>query len=177
MPENELQRLAALLRLRLLDSTPDESLNALTRCMARGVRAPVAMISLIDADRQWFMCRIGLEARETPRSISFCGHAICQDEPLVVPDAANDPRFADNPLVTGPSSVHAYLGAPLVVRGAAIGTLCAIDTTARPWSDADVAFAKDLAAGVTAILDNRDLRVELGESFSSLARLCGPRAA
>ena len=106
-PANELQRLAALLRLRLLDCVPDSNFEAITQCVALATGAPIALISLVDAERQWFMCRVGLDARETPRDISFCGHAIMADKPLIVPDAHRDARFADNPLVTGEPKIWA----------------------------------------------------------------------
>ncbi|MBL8538203.1 MAG: GAF domain-containing protein [Hyphomonadaceae bacterium] len=175
-PANELQRLAALLRLKLLDSTPEASFDALTRCLARGLSAPVALISLVDEKRQWFMCRVGLEARETPRDVSFCGHAICGTEPLVVPDALSDPRFFDNPLVVGPSNVRAYLGAPLITReGLVLGTLCAIDTKPHAWTPEDIAFARDLAIAAACLVDARAFKSELGESFEAMASLCRPR--
>lgn len=175
-PANELQRLTALVRLGLLDSTPDAALDAVTRCLARGAEAPVALISLVDAERQWFLCRVGLEARETPRNISFCGHAICGTEPLVVPNALLDERFADNPLVTGPSRVRAYLGMPLITRdGYALGSLCAIDTEPREWRAPHLATARDLAEAVMALIDLRSFKTELGDSFEALAGLCRPR--
>ena len=175
-PADELQRIEALLRLKLLDATPEESFDALTRCLAHGARAPVALISLVDERRQWFMCRVGLEARETPRDVSFCGHTICGTQPLVVPDALDDERFADNPLVTGPSHVRAYLGVPLVTReGHAIGTLCALDTAARTWRGEEIAFASDLATALMSLLEARCFKLELGNSFAALADLCQPQ--
>lgn len=176
-PLNELQRLAVLLRLKLLDSTPEPAFDALTRCLARATSAPIALISLVGEERQWFMCRVGLEAAETPREISFCGHAICGTEPLVVANALLDPRFADNPLVLGEPHVRAYLGVPLVTsEGQALGTLCAIDTTPRIWKSHEIAIAKDLAQSVMALIEARAFKTELGDSFAALAGLCRPSA-
>ncbi len=175
-PANELQRLTELLRLRLLDRVPDDAFNAVTRCLALGLHTPTALISLVDADRQWFMCRVGLDAAETPRAVSFCGHAICAPEPFVIPDALLDERFADNPLVLGPPHVRAYLGIPLTSNGHALGTLCAIDIKPRPWSNAEICLARDLAMITMALLDARTLKTELGDSFTTLANLFQQRA-
>lgn len=164
------------MRLKLLDATPDECFNALTRCLAHGTGAPVALISLVDEKRQWFLSRVGLEARETPRDISFCGHAICATEPLVVANALADSRFADNPLVTGPSHIRGYLGVPLITReGYALGTLCAIDTAPRAWRAEDIAFTKDLATAAIGLLEGRSFKMDLGASFATLADICQPR--
>ncbi len=175
-PANELERLAALVRLKLLDSVPEASFDALTRCLAWSLHVPVALISLVDANRQWFMCRVGLDATETPREVSFCGHAICGTEPLVIANALEDERFADNPLVLGPSHIRAYLGVPLITSaGHALGTLCAIDTASHSWSTGDIRQASDLALVAIALIEARAFRSELGDSFSALAGLCGPR--
>lgn len=175
-PENELQRLAALLRLRLLDAVPDQSFEAITRCVSAGTGAPTALISLVDADRQWFMCRVGLDAPETPREVSFCGHAIMAEKPFVVPDALRDPRFADNPLVTGAPFVRAYLGIPLITReGHALGTLCAIDSQPKYWTPNMTASVADLAKVTVALIEARALKMELGDLFASCAALCRPR--
>lgn len=100
-PENEAERLSVLNSLNVLDSNSVEKLDRITRLAAKYFGVTIALVSLIDRDRQWFLSRYGLDARETPRNISFCGHAILQRETLVVPDTAKDPRFFDNPLVVG----------------------------------------------------------------------------
>lgn len=177
-PANELQRLSALLRLKLLDSSPDAAFDAMTRCLARATGAPVALISLVDAERQWFMCRIGIDTKETPRAVSFCGHAICETEPFVVNDALKDERFFDNPLVTGSPHVRAYLGAPiLTAESLALGSFCAIDTAPRVWSANDIAIARDLSQAVAALIEARSIKTELGESFEALAGLFRPKVA
>ncbi len=129
----EQARLADLEALQVLDTPPQEQFDALTRIAATLFDAPVALISLIDADRQWFKSRIGVDAAQTPRELAFCSHAIEQPgEVMVVHDATQDARFAQNPLVTQAPRIRFYAGAPLVTSwGHAIGTICVIDTVPR----------------------------------------------
>lgn len=132
-PAQEVERIAVLRSLQVLDTPRDpvfDSAAALARSIAG---TPIALISLIDAERQWFKACIGLDVAQTPRDIAFCAHAILGDEVLWVEDAAKDPRFAANPLVTGPPHISFYAGAPLIVRGHAIGTLCVISPDPRPF--------------------------------------------
>lgn len=162
VPPDEPKRLAALLRLKLLNSTPDQCFEAITRAVATALNVPVALISLVDAERQWFMCRVGLDARETPRAVSFCGYAILEAEPMIVPDALQDPRFANNPLVLGPPHVRAYLGAPLVTGdNDALGTLCAIDHKPKAWTPSEVSIVSDLARVAVALIQARAEKLEL----------------
>ena len=100
-PANEPDRLQALRQLLILDTPPEERFDRLTAFAAQEFDVPTALLSLIDDDRQWFKSRVGVDSCETPRSISFCGHAILQDDIMVVPDVSQDERFIDNPLVTG----------------------------------------------------------------------------
>lgn len=132
-PITEGWRLRRLVDLGVLDTPPDPALDEITRQAASLYGAPIALVSLVDARRQWFKSRHGLDAPETPRSVSFCGHAILQPgEPLVVLDSRLDARFAGNPLVTGAPHVIFYAGMPLVTSdGHAIGTLCVIDDKPR----------------------------------------------
>ena len=124
-PPNESHRLSALNELALLDTLPEERFDRLTRLAARTLDAPIALVSLIDKDRQWFKSRQGLGATETGRDISFCGHAILSEETLVIENALNDERFHDNPLVTGDPNIRFYAGAPLHdPQGHRVGTLC-----------------------------------------------------
>ena len=135
LPPDEDRRHAALSALHVLDSKSDPELDALVERAARLLDAPIALVSLVDADRQWFLSRYGLDASETPRDVSFCGHAILRDGALVVPDATRDERFHDNPLVTGGPRVVSYAGAPLtLLDGSAVGTLCVIDHGPRQHS-------------------------------------------
>ena len=132
MPADEDERLAALRELLLLEMPPEERFDRLARFAAEQLDTPIALLTLVDGQRQWFKSRMGLEATETPREISFCGHAILKNELFVVEDASRDPRFADNPLVTGDPHIRFYAGAPLSAPGGhRIGTLCVIDTVPR----------------------------------------------
>jgi GAF domain-containing protein len=140
LPHNEKQRLAALRNLRILDTPPEERFDRIAAFAAQGFGVPMALDSMVDRDRQWFKSNFGLEARETPRDISFCGHAVTLSAPLVVPDALEDPRFADNPLVTGAPYVRFYAGAGLrLPYGEVVGTLCVMDSRPRVFDRLDVA--------------------------------------
>ena len=124
LPPDETERLRVLHRLAILDTAPEEAFDRITRVLAHMLCVPIALVSLIDEHRQWFKSRVGLEACETPRGIAFCAHALLESDMLVVEDARNDPRFFDNPLVTGPLSIVFYAGVPLrSAEGHAIGTL------------------------------------------------------
>lgn len=131
-PVNERARVAALHQLRVLDTAPDPELDDLTRLVSFICRTPMAVISLVDADRQWFKSRVGVEEQETPRAISFCQHALLEKRMLVVEDAAQDPRFHDSPLVIDGPRIRFYAGAPLLDDdGNALGTLCTMDRVPR----------------------------------------------
>ena len=151
IPADEDERLAALRELLLLDTPPEERFDRLARFAAEQLDTPIALLTLVDGQRQWFKSRMGLEATETPREISFCGHAILKNELFVVEDASRDPRFADNPLVTGEPHIQFYAGAPLKLPGGQnVGTLCLIDNKPRTLDDIDLAILGSL----------RDLAVE-----------------
>ncbi|WLA09979.1 sensor domain-containing phosphodiesterase [Xanthomonas translucens] len=137
LPPDESKRLATLRQLCLLDTPPDRVFDLITQLASRTLRAPIALVSLVDEQRQWFKSRVGLDAAQTPRSQAFCAHAIHSPELLVVTDARQDPRFRDNPLVTGPPFIRFYAGAPLMLAdGTGLGTLCVIDTEPRSEFDA-----------------------------------------
>ena len=145
-PIDETQRLRALTTLCILDTLPEERFDRIARLACRALSVPIALVSLVDRDRQWFKSRQGLEACETSRHVSFCGHAILQEGPLVVPDALRDARFHDNPLVAGNPHIRFYAGQP--IHGpdrSRVGTLCVIDREPREFSDEDVAVLVDLA--------------------------------
>ncbi|WP_148610857.1 GGDEF domain-containing protein [Aeromonas sobria] len=154
IPPDEALRLDTLRRLSLLDTEAEERFDRLTRMARRVFDVPIALVSLVDEDRQWFKSCIGLEVSETARDISFCGHAIMGNETFIVPDASLDPRFADNPLVVGGPCIRFYAGQPLqIANGCKLGTLCIIDTVPRVLSDEDVGLLKDLAAMVVRELE------------------------
>jgi PAS domain S-box-containing protein len=144
--DNEDERLRALHGLGLLDSEPEERFDRLTRLAKATFGTPFALISLVDADRQWFKSNQGFQATHTSREVSFCGHGIAAADVMVVRDAPGDPRFADNPLVTGGPKIRFYAGAPLAAdNGSRIGTLCVIDSERRDWSNEDSRTLRDLA--------------------------------
>jgi GAF domain-containing protein len=132
LPANEAERLAALYALLILDTPPDQRFDKIVEFAASEFEVPIALLTLVDRERQWFKSKVGLAVCETGRDISFCGHAILAQDIMVVPDALEDPRFADNPLVTGEPGIRFYAGAPLTLpSGAALGTLCLIDRRPR----------------------------------------------
>lgn len=143
---DEQQRLDALQLLGILDPPAEERFDRITRLAQRALGVPIALISLIDSNRQWFKSRQGLGVSETERRVSFCGHAIADSALFEVPDAHMDERFDDNPLVTGAPFVRFYAGRPLVAHGRRVGTLCVIDSQPRLLSSEDRAFLEDLAA-------------------------------
>jgi diguanylate cyclase (GGDEF)-like protein len=146
LPIDEATRLDTLRSLNILDTSPEERFDRLTRLAKRLFNVPIALISLVDADRQWFKSCQGLNATETSRDVSFCGHAILSDEILLVPDAALDERFHDNPLVTGDPRIRFYAGCPLTVpNGSKLGTLCLIDREPRALDEDDRKLLRDLA--------------------------------
>jgi diguanylate cyclase (GGDEF)-like protein len=146
IPQNETPRLATLRSLKLLDTPAEERFDRLTRLARRIFEVPIALVSLIDENRQWFKSCAGLGVSETPRDISFCGHAILQDDVFMIPDALADGRFHDNPLVTGAPGIRFYAGQPLrVPNGAKLGTLCLIDTRPRELDDEERGLLRDLA--------------------------------
>jgi len=146
-PANESQRVATLRSLQILDTPPEERFDRLTRMARHLFDVPIALISLIDSNRQWFKSCAGLGVSETPREVSFCGHAILNDQMLMIPDAGSDERFADNPLVTGAPNIRFYAGCPLKVgNGSNVGTLCLIDTRPRTLDAEERELFRDLAS-------------------------------
>ena len=157
IPANEAARLAALRRFEILDTPDEASFNRIARLVTQILDVPIALVSLADAERQWFKACFGLDVRETSREVSFCAFAILSDEVLVVPDATLDERFRDNPLVTGEMHVRFYAGAPLrTPDGFNIGSLCAIDMQPRELSANQIQALSDLAA---MVVDELELRV------------------
>ena len=149
IPRDDEARLRALRSLDVLDTPPEERFDRLTRMAKRLFDVPIALISLVDEDRQWFKSCIGLSIKESPRDMSFCGHAILGNDIFVVSDATQDERFADNPQVINDPNIRFYAGCPLrFTDGSKLGTLCIIDRKPRNFSDEDLESLKDLASMV-----------------------------
>lgn len=149
IPQEEEARLQTLRSLNILDTLPEERFDRLTRMAKRLFGVPIALVCLIDENRQWFKSADGLSVSETPRDISFCAHAILGNETFVIPDATNDDRFADNPLVLNEPNIRFYAGCPLrSLNGSQLGTLCIIDQKPRSLSEEDLEILKDLTSMV-----------------------------
>ena len=152
-PEERAANVRALGTYDILDTGAEAAFDPVVVAAARLLRAPTALISLLDAERQWFKARIGMDCAQTPLGLSLCRFAAASDEPMVVLDAAADPTFRDNPLVTGEMGIRFYAGAPLRMdTGAVIGTLCVIDHAPRGGCDAADLEALSGLAAVTAEL-------------------------
>ena len=170
-PPDEEDRLRDLVCLEILDTAPEERFDRITRLASRLFQVPISTVALIDRDRQWFKSRQGVAATQTPRNISFCGHAILQDDLFVVENAATDFRFADNPLVTGAPSIRFYAGVPLSApSGSRMGTLCIIDSVPRVLSETDKATLFDLARWAEGELTNVNLTRAVSDLEAELAR-------
>ena len=166
--DDETARLAALRQYRILDTEPERAFDDLALLASHICQTPMALITLVAADRQWFKARTGLDARETPRAVSFCAHAIKERGLFVVPDARDDARFRDNPFVTGEPLVRFYAGAPLVTpEGHALGTICVIDSVPRTLSPEQREALAALSRQVQAQLELRRNLHELKEALAA----------
>ncbi|MCD6052126.1 MAG: histidine kinase, partial [Verrucomicrobia bacterium] len=169
VPSDEVQRLRTLHDYDLLDTPPEQALDDLTALAAQICGVPIALVSLVDAHRQWFKSKLGLTVCETPRDISFCGHAILEPRLFLIPDATLDERFADNPLVTGESRIRFYAGAPLTTpSGETLGALCVMDRVPRQLSEQQQQSLLILARQVMSQLELRRQTRELRESEARL---------
>jgi GAF domain-containing protein len=163
--KNEARRLKVLWQYDVLDTVPEEVFDDLTELAARICEAPIALISLVDEDRQWFKSKVGLTVNETSRDISFCAHAVKQQELFIIPDATKDLRFANNPLVTSDPKIRFYAGAPLITPdGYALGTLCVIDKVPRELRPEQQQALRVLARHVMTQLELRRHAKELTEA-------------
>jgi len=168
IPLNEADRLADLRELDILDTPAEERFDRIVRLTSKFFEAPISYVALVDEDRQWFKSRIGMEPEETPRESSFCGHAILQDEPLIVPDARKDMRFAGNPLVLGEPFVRFYAGQPLRSPGGLkVGTLCVLDRRPRDLTEKELRILHDLAQLVEHELALRDVIAAQKEAITA----------
>jgi len=172
LPAKELARITALRDLCILDTPAEERFDRITRIAQHLFNVPIALVSLVDSNRQWFKSCQGLPVSETPRDISFCGHAILGDGIFIVPDAMADERFVDNPLVTSDPKIRFYAGSPLTGRGGQkLGTLCIIDRRARTFTAAELQTLSDLARLVERELNERDLAEVTAAFLESERRL------
>lgn len=161
LPSDETARLAALHATGLLDSKENAEFDRFTRLAQALFGCKISLFTLVDEKRQWFMSRQGTALKETPRDVSFCAHAVFDDKVLYVPDASQDERFADNPLVTGQPQIRLYAGVPLhSVEGLPLGTLCIIDDIPRELNQLQLMLLQDLAALAEAEIDRRTLQAE-----------------
>jgi GAF domain-containing protein len=165
IPADDKKRLRVLWQYDLLDTMPEEVFDDLTELAARICEAPIALITLVDEDRQWFKSKVGVTISETSRDISFCGHAICQSDLFIVPDATKDERFAHNPLVVSEPKIRFYAGMPLVTPdGHALGTLCVIDKVPRELRPEQQQALRVLARHVMTQLELRRRSHELAHA-------------
>jgi len=168
VPANEQERLEALRRIGILDTAPEHAYDQLTELAASICGTPVAILSLIDSDRQWFKSKVGLEITETSRDIAFCAHTIVERHLLVVPDTTADSRFADNPAVTSEPHIRFYAGAPLITPdGHALGTLCVLDYVPRQLSNQQREALQILSSQAVAQLELRKAKADLKDVASS----------
>jgi GAF domain-containing protein len=167
MSGGEADRLAALRRYRILDTEPEQRFDDLALLASQICGTPMALISLVDRDRQWFKARVGVDVPQTPRDVAFCAHAIHQPDLFVVPDALQDARFRDNPLVRAEPHIRFYAGAPLITAdGHALGTICVLDRKPRVLTKAQEAALEALKRQVVSQLE---LRLSLDELAGALA--------
>jgi signal transduction histidine kinase len=172
LPANETDRLAALYSLNVLDSGPEQDFDDIVALAANVCDVPMALVTMVDFDRQWFKAQVGTDLTETPRELSFCAHTILGTDLLVVPDAREDSRFADNPAVHVAGGIRFYAGAPLVTTdGYALGALCVLDSRPRRLEIEQLQALRALARQVTAQLELRRYSIALANTTARLQEL------
>jgi len=174
VPSQEAQRLEALRQYHILDTPAEQSYDDITALAAFICDVPIALISLVEDHRQWFKSKVGLDVDETSRDVSFCAHAIVGKDPMVIPDARIDQRFADNPLVTCAPNIQFYAGVPLITPGgAAIGTLCVIDHRPRELTTKQLKTLEALARQVVLQLELTRTSAQLADSLDHIKLMEG----
>jgi GAF domain-containing protein len=172
LPEDETQRLMVVRSYQLSDSSPQEALDNIVRLARTICDCPIATISVIEESRQLYIAQVGMAMKETPRDIAFCAHTILEKNTVIVPDATKDPRFADNPVVTGDPYVRFYAGVPLVnAHGFALGTICVVDTKPRHLSNEQIWALESLRGHVVAHLELRRTMLRLEQALEEVAWL------
>ena len=170
LTEQEDERLEALRDYKILDTPDEREYDDLVALASQICNVPIALISLIDSNRQWFKAKVGLEARETSRDVSFCAHAILNDHMLVIQDALADARFATNPLVTCAPNIRFYAGMPLLTpAGLALGTLCVIDHEPRELAAPQIRALESLAHQVVTQMELRRVSARLAQALEKIA--------
>ena len=166
IPKDEFKRIVSLIGLDLLDTPPEERFDQLTRCATKIFHVPISTLTLIDAQREWFKSCQGLSNTEGDRAISFCGHALVEDEILVIPDTTKDKRFADNPMVIGEPYIRFYAGVRIVsADGARMGVFCIKDTKPQEFSQDDREILEGLAKWAELEINLRNLNFSMQDKF------------
>jgi hypothetical protein len=173
-PSNEALRLDALRRYQVLDTEAEACYDDLTKLAAFVCGTPIALVSLVDENRQWFKSRVGLDVSETPRNIAFCSHAILEDTPLVVPNALEDERFHDNPLVTQAPHIRFYAGCPLITaEGFRLGSFCVIDREPRQLDAGQLEALSTLSRQIIRLFELRESSKQLADALTNVKVLEG----
>lgn len=172
IPDNESERLASLKKLQILETPPEERFDRITKLATKVFNVPISTITLVDSNREWYKSVCGLEEKEGDRAVSFCGHAMLEDEILIIPDAKKDPRFSDNPMVVGEPFIRFYAGVPLFsADGARIGTFCVKGHEPREITDEEKEILKGLAKWTELEINTHNLSVALDQVKKSVEEI------